>query len=57
MSDTKDSNEVGLEWIKLKSEKGQKPDFIVKDELNENIENKFIRKFKENPFVPIGKLF
>lgn len=53
MSDTEKSNDVSLEWIKLKAEKGQKPDFVVKAEMD-GVGNKLVGKFKENPFVPIG---
>lgn len=53
MSDTENSNNVGLEWLKLKTDKGQKPDYVIKAEM-EDVGNKFIRKIKENPFVPIG---
>lgn len=55
MADSNKDNETALEWLKLKTDKGRKPDFQIKAEM-ENVGNKFIRKFKENPLVPIGKL-
>lgn len=55
MSDGKE-NEVSLEWLKVKTDKGKTPDFVIKAQM-ENVGNKFIRKFKENPFVPIGNCF
>lgn len=54
MSNTDKIYEESLEWLKLKTDKGQTPDFVKKSET-ENAGNKFLRKFKENPFVPIGK--
>lgn len=56
MSDHEKSDESALEWLKLKTDRGQKPDFEKKAEI-ENVSNKFLRKFKDNPFVPIGKSF
>lgn len=56
MSGEEKDSEATLEWLKLKTDKGQKPDYVLRAEM-ENIGNKFIRKFIENPFVPIGKLF
>ncbi|VVC35448.1 Hypoxia induced protein, domain [Cinara cedri] len=55
MSNAQNENETALEWINLKKSKGKKPDYIIKAE-SEDIGNKFVRKFKENPFVPIGAL-
>lgn len=55
MSDGKE-NEVTLEWLKLKKDQGRTPDYVIKAQT-EDVGNKFLRKFKENPFVPIGKLF
>jgi len=48
-------NEAALEWLKLKTDKGIKADYQIKAEM-EDVGNKFLRKFKENPLVPIGKL-
>lgn len=56
MSDKEKDSEATLEWLKLKTDKGQKPDYVLRGEM-ENIGNKFVRKFGENPFVPIGKFF
>lgn len=56
MSDKEKDSEATLEWLKLKTDKGQKPDYVLRAEM-ENIGNKFVRKFGENPFVPIGKFF
>lgn len=56
MSEHDKNDENALEWLKLKTDKGQIPDFVKKAET-ENIGNKFVRKFKENPLVPIGKSF
>jgi len=55
MADSEKSNDAALEWLKLKTDKGQKPDYQVRAEM-EDVGNKFLRKFKENPLVPIGKL-
>lgn len=55
MADSNKDNGAALEWLKLKTDKGRKPDFQIKAEM-EDVGNKFIRKFKENPLVPIGKL-
>lgn len=54
MTNNKNEDEVPLEWLKLKTDKGKIPDFVIKSEM-EHVGNKFLRKFKENPFVPIGK--
>lgn len=56
MSNSDKTNEESLEWLKLKTDKGQTPDFVKKFE-KENVGNKFVRKFKENPLVPVGKSF
>lgn len=55
MADSGKDNEAALEWLKLKTDKGQKADYQIKAEM-EDVGNKFLRKFKENPLVPIGKL-
>ncbi|XP_025201468.1 HIG1 domain family member 2A, mitochondrial [Melanaphis sacchari] len=55
MADSKKNNDAALEWLKLKTDKGQKPDYQIRAEM-EDVGNKFLRKFKENPFVPIGAL-
>lgn len=39
-----------LEWIQMKK------DFDADREFVESPQGKFIRKFKQNPLVPIGKL-
>lgn len=52
----KNNDEADLEWLNLKKNKGQTPDYIKKAQI-ENVGSKFMRKFKENPFVPVGKLF
>lgn len=54
MSDGEKGTDVPLEWIKLKLEKGQSPNYLKKDKIESNTA-KFLRKFYENPFVPIGK--
>jgi len=54
MADSSKDNDSALEWLKLKTDKGQKPDYQIKAEM-EDVGNKFLRKFKENPLVPIGK--
>lgn len=56
MSDTSKNEDLTLEWLKLKVDKGKTPDYIIKAQV-ENVGNKFFRKFKENPLVPIGKFF
>jgi len=56
MSNNEKKDEDALEWLKLKKDKGQTPDYVKKAQM-EDIGNKFVRKFKENPFVPIGELF
>lgn len=56
MSDGEKSNDVSLEWIKLKMQKGQIPDYLNKNQT-ESTTTKFFRKFSENPFVPIGKYY
>lgn len=55
MPDTEKDNETALEWLKLKADKGITPDYIAKGQI-EDVGSKFVRKFKENPLVPIGKL-
>lgn len=54
MSNAQNDNESGLEWLNLKKSQGRKPDYVIKAEA-EGVSNKFLRKFQENPFVPIGK--
>lgn len=56
MSDSEKGNDVPLEWLKLKMEKGQKPNYLNKIQI-ESSTTKFFRKFSENPFVPIGKYY
>lgn len=53
MTGSEKDSEVTLEWLKLKTDRGQKPDFVKKAEM-ENVSNKLMRKFSENPLVPIG---
>lgn len=53
MADSEKDSEATLEWLKLKTDKGQKPDFVKRAEM-ENVGNKFLRKFSENPLVPVG---
>lgn len=53
MSNSGGDEKASLEWLKLKTEKGQLPDYVKKAGI-ENAGNKFVRKFSENPFVPIG---
>lgn len=55
MSNVQNNNDDALEWLNLKKKKGQTTDYVIKSEM-EDIGNRFLRKFKENPFVPIGKL-
>jgi len=55
MSNNEKDNEDALEWLQMKTNKGEKPDYIKKGEI-EKISNKFVRKFIENPFVPVGAL-
>lgn len=55
MADSNKGNDAALEWLKLKTDKGQKPDYQIRAEM-EDVGNKFLRKFKENPLVPIGEL-
>ncbi|CAI6350601.1 unnamed protein product [Macrosiphum euphorbiae] len=55
MADSDKGNDAALEWLKKKTEKGQKADYQIKAEM-EDVGNKFLRKFKENPLVPIGAL-
>ncbi|XP_027843369.2 stAR-related lipid transfer protein 13-like [Aphis gossypii] len=55
MADSAKNNDTALEWLKLKTDKGRKPDYQIKAEM-EDVGNKFLRKFKENPLVPIGAL-
>jgi len=55
MADSDKGNEAALEWLKLKTDKGQKADYQIRAEM-EDVGNKFLRKFKENPLVPIGKI-
>lgn len=56
MSDGEKGNDDSLEWLKLKTEKGQIPNYMNKKQTESNT-SKFFRKFSENPFVPIGKYF
>ncbi|KAF0759140.1 HIG1 domain family member 2A, mitochondrial [Aphis craccivora] len=55
MADSAKNNDTALEWLKLKTDKGRKPDYQIRAEM-EDVGNKFLRKFKENPLVPIGAL-
>lgn len=56
MSDARKDSETGLEWLDLKKSQGRKPDYVIKAET-EKVTHKFLRKFQENPFVPVGKLY
>ncbi|KAJ9580985.1 hypothetical protein L9F63_023834 [Diploptera punctata] len=47
--DKEELNEAQFDWIQLRRE-------IRENVSTETTEEKFIRKFKENPFVPIGCL-
>ncbi|XP_050544538.1 HIG1 domain family member 2A [Daktulosphaira vitifoliae] len=53
---SKTENELAsLDWLKIKTDKGKTPDFVIRSQM-EDPGNKFLRKFKENPLVPIGAL-
>jgi len=50
------NNQDALEWLELKKSKGKLPDHEIKAQM-EGVGHKFVRKFKENPLVPIGELY
>ncbi|XP_050421004.1 HIG1 domain family member 2A, mitochondrial [Adelges cooleyi] len=54
-NDNKPDELETLEWLKLKTSQGKTPDYIKQATL-EKPANKFVRKIKENPFVPIGTM-
>jgi hypothetical protein len=56
MSDPSKNENLPLEWLKFKIDKGKTPEYVARAQV-EDVGNKFIRKFKENPLVPIGKFF
>lgn len=50
-NDSITKEELEFDWIQLRKDVGSN-DLFMNEETNKN---KFIRKFKETPLVPIGK--